>query len=153
MVFDTGVNKFQKFRVRFAPIRIYHVGDKRRVVHLSIEMRVLGRWFLACQSIYFPSWMAIKEWLSEYFLGWVCEMNSASEIKAAINGRAGNMSKRNDGESDRDFALRLSRLASIDIKKPADVYVASDVTHGIAGFYVERGELVHVDGFERVING
>lgn len=74
-------------------------------------------------------------------------MKVFNEIKKAASGRAGNMSKRNPGESDADFAKRLRILSEIDLKRPADVYVAPLISEGIAGFYVEKGDPVHVSGF------
>ena len=75
------------------------------------------------------------------------EQSMGQRIALACRGRKGNMSKRNAGESDAEFVIRLVDLAMKDIRQKTDVYVASAVSDGIAGFYVEAGGLVEVEGF------
>lgn len=80
-------------------------------------------------------------------------MDVIGRIKTLTLGRNGNMSKRLLGESDDDFSMRLKRLAEKDLKCAADVYVATGITNGIAGFYVEHGDPIKIDGFKRAIHG
>lgn len=78
------------------------------------------------------------------------ESNMRNMIRMAAQGRLGNMSKRLTGETDQEFAVRLTRLAQLDIKAPVDVYVASGIQEGIAGFYVSAGRPINLDGFKKI---